>query len=306
MNNNRNSWKKREGLIKESVWLAQGIELYREQLNKNPEDRETKMNLANLLIRSGTDEKMQYVNLQKAQQLFEEVLVLNPNDVDALYRLGHISYENREYEKSIFYFEKAIELPLSEIRTFRVFCTMSKSFAKLFDDEKALIFFQKAKEMDKERNFTNEMTELEQLIKENGRLQRQVRYPDGTTISLPLDNMEQLQAETAEDNEAELDVSHFHPTFTGPEDFTRLERKEAEILRMLIERNPHYVSIKELLNVWDEGETPEEATVKAYISKIKRKVGKCFAEDSSPIITNKRGQGYRWTCEVPTKIIKAL
>ncbi|MEH6908551.1 tetratricopeptide repeat protein [Neobacillus drentensis] len=103
------NWKKREGHIKESVWLSQGIKLYREILMDHPNDMEAKSDLAKLLIRSGTDEKMKYVNLINAQDLFEEVLKLFPNDDKALYRLAHISYENRKYERCITYFTKALE-----------------------------------------------------------------------------------------------------------------------------------------------------------------------------------------------------
>jgi tetratricopeptide (TPR) repeat protein len=108
-------WKKLEGRMKESVWLSQGIDLYRDQLINKPEDKKSKIKLGKLLVRNGTDEKIKYVNLQKAQALFEEVLELFPNDADALYRLGHISYENGEYERSISYFIQALEQPLSEI-----------------------------------------------------------------------------------------------------------------------------------------------------------------------------------------------
>jgi tetratricopeptide (TPR) repeat protein len=306
MNNQIYAWEKREGLIKESVWLAQGINLYREQVNKNPDDRETKTNLAKLLIRSGTDEKMHYVNLVKAQQLFEEVLVLHPNDDDALYRLGHISYEIGEFEKSITYFEKAMEQPLSDIRKFRTLATISKSSSKLFDDEKALCFMQKAKEIDKERNYYSEITDLENLIKENGHLRRSVRYSDGSTLFVSLGDIKKLKEETVDEEEAELDMSHFHPSFTGPKEATRLERKEAELLLYLIERNTRYVRKEELLMLWEEDEAPKVDTIKSYISTIKRKVGPCLSEDSGSIITNKRGNGYRWTCEVPTKIIKEL
>jgi hypothetical protein len=84
MTNEINNWKKREGHMKESVWLSQGIQLYRERLNNNPEDIECKAELAKLLIRTGTDEKIKYVNLMKAQDLFAEVLDHFPNDAEAI------------------------------------------------------------------------------------------------------------------------------------------------------------------------------------------------------------------------------
>jgi tetratricopeptide (TPR) repeat protein len=275
-------------------------------LHQNPSDLEGKADLAKLLIRSGTDEKMKYINLMNAQQLFEEVLELFSDNADALYRLGHICYENKEYEKCITYFTRALEQPLSEIRSFRAASTISKAYFSIGDEEKANRFLQKAKEIDKERNFTNEMTELENIITENGIYRRSVRYPDGTYQFITVEDAESLKDETIEDGDAELDLSHAQPTFTGPEDTVRLERKEAEILCYLIERDNRFVGSLELLNVWEEDEEPELGTIKSYISKIRTKVGECLPNDKNEIIKTQRGQGYKWICEIPTKIIKNL
>ncbi len=299
------SWKKREGFVRESVWLSEGIKLYRERLEENPDDLKLKTELARLLIRSGTDEKIKYVNLMDAKVLFEEVLQLFPGHAEALYRLGHISYENGHYEKSIEYFNQALSKSLSEIRAFRSTFSIAKAYHYLGENEKALSFLQRTIELDQERNFTNEIKEVEALLSEEGRYERVVRYSDGT-IFVTLDQVESIKAETAVDEEAEIDVSHFQPIFTGPEDFAKLERKEADILCYLIERDNRYVSKEELLNVWDEDEQPAMDTIKSYISKIKRKVGGCFPEGKRQIISTKRMVGYRWVSEIPTKIIKIL
>jgi len=300
------NWKQREGLMNEYQWLSLGIQLYRERLQKDPGDAECMAALAKLLIRSGTDEKMRYMNLIKAQELFSEVLALYQNDAEALYRLGHISYEHGEYENCIHYFLRALDQPLSQIRAFRAFSTASKAYFHLGDEENALAFLEKAEEIDQERNFTTEINETKTLLTQKGTFRRIVTYSDGTSQFITLQEVEQLKGETANDDEAELDVSHFHPTFTGPEAGVRLERKEAEILQYLIERNNRYISREELLNIWEEDDAPELDTIKTYISKIKRKLKECFSEESGPIIHSKRGQGYRWTCKVATKVIKVL
>jgi hypothetical protein len=67
MTNQINIWKKREKRMDESAWLAEGIDLYRELLSENPYQIEFKNELAKLLIRSGTDEKMKFVNLIYAE-----------------------------------------------------------------------------------------------------------------------------------------------------------------------------------------------------------------------------------------------
>ncbi|MCA1031175.1 winged helix-turn-helix domain-containing protein [Bacillus timonensis] len=300
-----NYWKTREGLMSESVWLSKGISLYKLLLQEHPDNIEAKTELAKLLVRSGTDEKMKYVNLLKAKELFEEVIALFPHNAEALYRLGHISFEEHEYEKSIKYFEEAVELPLSDIRMFRAYSTISKAHFQQRNFEESLSFLNLAKEVDTERNFTLEVSELESLINQDGVRKRLIRYSDGVSDFLTVEQSEQEKSETALNDEAELDLSHFHPTFTGPAGEERLERKEAEILSYLIERDTRYISKEELLVIWDEDEQPEVNTIKSYISKIKTKLRRCFSEDVETIST-KRGHGYKWTCEVPTKIMKIL
>ncbi|OLO26767.1 hypothetical protein BTR23_22030 [Alkalihalophilus pseudofirmus] len=300
------NWKKREGSIKESVWLSKGVQFFRRLVDENPKNTEYKTELARLLIRSGTDEKLKYVNLMNAKQLFEEVLELFPNNGEALYRLGHICYENDEFEKSITYFTNAVSQSLSEIRLFRAYCAISKAYYNLGEDEKSKNYLQKAIEVDKENNFTSEINEVRSLITQGGHLRRLVRYSDGINQFLPVEEAEKLRIDADSDGESVLDLSHFHPSFIGPIDGVPLERKEAEILSYLIERDYKFVSTEELLNVWEEGEQPEIGTIRANISRLRRKLRGCLPDDNTEIITSKRGIGYRWMCSIPTKIIKQL
>ncbi|WP_078427489.1 winged helix-turn-helix domain-containing protein [Alkalihalobacterium alkalinitrilicum] len=300
------NWKKREGSIKESVWLSEGVQFFRRLVDENPKNKEYKTELARLLIRSGTDEKLKYVNLMNAKHLFEEVLELFPNNGEAFYRLGHIFYENDEFEKSITYFTNAVSQSLSEIRLFRAYCAISKAYYHLGEDEKSNNYLQKAIEVDKENNFTSEINEVRSLITQCGHLRRLVRYSDGINQFLPVEEAEKLRIDADSDGEAVLDLSHFHPSFIGPIDVVPLERKEAELLSYLIERDYKFVSKEELFNVWEEDEQPAIKTIVSYISTIKRKVMPCLPVNSNEMITSKRGMGYRWTCSIPTKIIKQL
>lgn len=147
---------------------------------------------------------------------------------------------------------------------------------------------------------------MKSLITQDGHYTRSVRYPDGFKQSISTEDAEKLWMDAGMDKEALLDLSRFHPSFMGPKDAVRLERKEAEILSYLIKRDYKYVSKEELLNVWEEGEAPEPDTIKTYISKIRRKLRKCLPDENHEIILSKRGNGYRWTCSTPTKIINQL
>jgi tetratricopeptide (TPR) repeat protein len=300
------NWKRREGLIKESAWLTEGITIYRRLLEKDSGNIEYKSELAKLLIRSGNDEKLKYVNLMNAKDLFTEVVVLFPNNGEALYRLGHICYETNDYEKSIEYFTEAVKQPMSEIRLFRTFSIIAKAFYHLGNDEKSKNYLQQAIDLDQENNFTSEIDEVKSLLTQDGQHRRLVRYSDGINQFISLDDAEKLRMDADSEGEAVLDLSHFHPSFVGPFDIARLERKEAEILSYLIERDYKFVPTEELLNVWEEGEQPETGTIRANISRIRRKVRGCLPEGHPDLIASKRGVGYRWVCSIPTKIIKQL
>jgi tetratricopeptide (TPR) repeat protein len=296
-------WKRKEGFLKESVWLDEGIKLYRDLLRKNPDSTNYKAELAKLLAKSGTDEKLVYMNQMNARDLFNEVLELYPNDTDALYRLGHLYYEIQDYEKSIEYFSKALHTSLSNIRRFRTYATMSKAFYKLGDDGEAIRCFEKARELDIENNFSSEIKELKALITQKGHVTRVIHYPDGATILETVDNVEIVKLE--DDLEATLDMTHFHPSFTGPIDVARLQRKEAEVLRYLIEKR-WFVTKEELIQyLWLEDEAPEPNSIKPIISKINRKLKTCLTDQTENPITSKRGHGYKWN-SIETKIIKVL
>lgn len=297
-------WRRKQGSLNETAWLKEGIKLYRGLLQTEPDNTDYKVELAKLLVRSGEDEKLVYVNLINAKDLFDEVLDLFPDDTAALYRMGHIHFETQDYEKSIEYFTKAIHTSLSKIRLFRAYATMAKAFYKLGDDQEAIRYLDKAIDSDEEHNFSSEINEVRALITQKGQQTRAIRYPDGTYILATINDVENVQMEN-ETSEATLDMAHLRPTFSGPIDVAQLQRKEAEVLKYLIEKG-RLVSKEELVQyVWQEDEAPELSSIKPIISKINRKVKKCLPENTQNPIVNKRGHGYKWS-SIDTKIITHL
>ncbi|WP_099363677.1 winged helix-turn-helix domain-containing protein [Fredinandcohnia onubensis] len=297
-------WRRKQGSLNEAAWLKEGIKLFRGLLQTEPDNTDYKVELAKLLVRSGEDEKLVYVNLVNAKDLFDEVLALFPDDTNALYRMGHIHFDTQDYEKSIEYFTKAIHTSLSKIRLFRAYATMAKAFYKLGDHLEAIRYLDKAIESDEEHNFSSEINEVRALITQKGQQTRAIRYPDGTYMLATIDDVENVQMEN-EDNEATLDMAHLRPTFSGPKDVTELQRKEAEVLKYLIEKG-RIVSKEELIQyVWQEDEAPTLSSIKPIISKINRKVKKCLPENTQNPIVNKRGYGYTWS-SIDTKIITIL
>jgi tetratricopeptide (TPR) repeat protein len=295
------NWKRKEGLISESLWLNEGICLYRKLVQKHPESTDYKKELANLLIQSGEDEKLHYVNLMNAKDLFHEVLTLFPDDAGALYRLGHIYYEVKEFEKCIEYFSKVIQQPISVVRKFRAYLSLSKAYYYIKDDGEAYRHLEEARKIDFENNFSSEIKETEELLTNNGYFPAMVRYPDGALQRISLDDAEKLRSDY-EAEECTLDLMYFRPTFTGPKDTVYLPRKEAEILKYLIEKNK-FLTTDKLIEYVYEDERPAKGTIKSYISNLNSKLKKCLPEEWPKTIINERGKGYKWNSVIETKIL---
>lgn len=70
-----------------------------------------------------------------------------------------------------------------------------------------------------------------------------------------------------------------------------LNLKEAQVLKMLIERSPQVLSRDEILNkAWGEGEFPTNRTVDNVIVRLRQILG----EDLGEAIRSVRGVGYQW------------
>ncbi|GGA90320.1 winged helix-turn-helix domain-containing protein [Ornithinibacillus halotolerans] len=287
------NWKNKEGLIDESAWLTQGIQLYRKLLQEYPENPTYKIELANLLVKSGTDQKLVDMNLMNAEKLFKEVLEIFPNHIESLYRLGHIHYELGRHQKSVRYFEKINKEELSNTKLIRTHLSLSKAYYYLADDGKAYENFERANQLDKENDFSTEIKEAKALITQNGEFRTIAHYPDGTSELMTFETSQDFNNEV-DSNQGKLDLVEFRATFTGPADTLVFPRREAEILRYILERKTP-VTIDDIARkVWEEKKNnPNPKTVKSYISNINQKLRRCIGVEENPIIS-KRGQGYIW------------
>ncbi len=262
---------------------------------------ELKADYAKLLVQCGTDEKLKHVNMEHARRLFEEVLELFPAQSDAMYRLGHVYFELRDYRKSVEYFLKALSQPMSDVRKLRSYITLSKAYFWLDEHDQAISNLDKAKALDEDRNFTSELDEAIVLFSDT--------YPDGRIVKDPSGKKTVLSNEEVDelldgliDKEAILDFRDFTPMFTGLNSTVPLERKEARILEFLYDRRNRHVNTEEIMSLWEEGERPALGTIKSYISKIRTKVKASMPTEYQSIIINKHGLGYRWVCPVPLNI----
>ncbi len=68
--------------------------------------------IADLKRRNAVD-AYQRNDLQEAKQIFESLLTDDPQDIQALYNLGKVSYAQQDFEKAEAYFNTVVELPES-------------------------------------------------------------------------------------------------------------------------------------------------------------------------------------------------
>lgn len=288
-----NSWKQKEGRKRESSWLEEGASLYRQLLDIKPQDKTYKKELAEILVRLGLDEKMVYVNHLKAKEIFEEVLELDPKDIDALYRLGHVNVELRNWNESIRLFEKALECEIDLVKEIRVYCALAEAFYHIGEKEDAKFYVQKAELLDVGKDYSADINKAKMImdgnrgphVYQNGYVHANVREK----------SKEEILDAVLEKEEAFLDLDVGSRGITGPIDTIRLEKRETEIIKLLVDYPRIYFSRPHLAErVW-ENSSVKDSTIKSAIFNVRSKLRKAFGEDC---IETKRGQGYRWSSSV--------
>lgn len=294
-----NVWKNRKGKMLESAWVQQGITLFQELLINDSNNTEYKVELAKLLMTKGKDKKLYDINLHEAERLFHEVLQLDPHYPEVHYRLGHVYFEQKNYEKAIEYFKQALEKGLSSIQLFRTYEAMAASYYYLECFSKAKFYFHKAEKADRERNFTSELMALKKLITEDGQVKALLHDSDG--VSIPLTRGQAERVITDDENELKLDLTNIQYSLLGPDDAVTISKIEAKVLKYLYENRNRYINKRELMDkVW--GKEVSAGTVKGNISRIRNKLKKCLPDEIGEIIATKWGEGYRWVAPPITKI----
>jgi protein O-GlcNAc transferase len=86
-------------------------------------------------------------DLQNSERLFKEILVMHPDDIDALNYLGVISFQSENYDKAIEYIQKALKIAPNDPLNFFALNVIGNSFLKRGETDNAIINYQKALEI---------------------------------------------------------------------------------------------------------------------------------------------------------------
>ena len=321
MNREIINWENRKETMPPTKWIQQGINLYRELLDEDPDNIKYKEELAKLLSTKGKDEKLFSFNLGEAEQLFKEVLEVNPDHSEAHYRLGHIYFEKgnfykksanqskmeKFYNESVRWFEKALNYPLSNTQLVRTYCTLAKAYHFLEYFSESNEYLKKATEADNERNFTDEIKEVEEAIAEKGVNIAVVQNSDGTSLLVTSEQLAIVIGEIVDDGEIVFDLSSLQPTILGNEHVEILERRAACILYVLDNKKDTFVSLEEIMQEVFENQIKSLNSIKSYISEIRKILKRCSPNDfeGNPII-NKRGIGYQLNRNIKLNIVEAI
>lgn len=131
-------WEKQEEDIDLFAWWEQGIELYRKLSRLEPKNERYKIQQANLLLKAGGDLKIRQSNFSRARRLFHELIRMEPEHAIAHYRLGFLWYYEQDWEKSIRYLKRALELKpakssqqINREQEMKALCYLAKAYQKL-------------------------------------------------------------------------------------------------------------------------------------------------------------------------------
>jgi protein O-GlcNAc transferase len=86
-------------------------------------------------------------DLQTSECIFKEILLIQPDNIDALSYLGLISYQCLNYDNAIEYIQKIIEIAPDEPMRFFVYHILGDSFLKKGKTDNAVINYKKALEI---------------------------------------------------------------------------------------------------------------------------------------------------------------
>ena len=99
-------------------------------------------------------------NFPKAIECYEELLKINPDDIQAMYNLGGIYTQNKQFDEGVKYLKQVLEAEPNNPDYHLAWFTIGHYYADHEQFERALIYLKKASEYDSDN------TIIQPLIKE--------------------------------------------------------------------------------------------------------------------------------------------
>jgi DNA-binding winged helix-turn-helix (wHTH) protein len=287
----------REGKVREQRRLEQIICIYKQLVDLCPKNLIYKQGMAAILMRHGNDEKLIHLNFTKAREIFLEILEVDPHNVEAFYRLGHVYSELYQWDKARHTLQRVLNYELPTIKRVRALCTLAKSSFHLSQVNDAMTYLKMAKAEDIDRDCTYDIIQIERMMRNQDKEFIVTDMEESTFIS------EEEVDEFNEDNkEIEkkliLELSNRYPTLIFQNKDADLERMQVNVLRYLFDNRGQFLSEEQIHHhVWNDEVDIEivKNRVKNVISELRNALRQLQLDESvKDLIVNRRNMGYSW------------
>lgn len=128
----------------------------------------TKMNIDEAI--QSALENLQSGNIQQAENLYKEILSIQPDNINALHFLGVVHYQNKHYDLAIEYIEKALRINPAYADAYNNLGLALQGKGKL---NEAIMCYQKAIELNP--GFETAYSNLRNLLLESGYVDKSIR-----------------------------------------------------------------------------------------------------------------------------------
>ncbi len=108
----------------DSTWLPEVIKLLNRSFEKEPNNFEVIVTLADAYLSFGKDKK-DVANVNKSRELYTKAIILKPNDVEVITNLG-LTYLPDEKEKALIEFNKSLRINPKHERTLQILEQLKK------------------------------------------------------------------------------------------------------------------------------------------------------------------------------------
>lgn len=301
-------WLSREDLdgVENRAWLEEGIDIYKQLIQIDQNEQRYSITLADLYLGAGRDEKMRIGNHRNAFNILWLATLHAPNKPDAFYHLSFVlAKEKRKWEAVLFYGNEALEKGISGSRRIKLLCNLSLGYARLGYIIKSRALIEEAKILD--TNHDNEW--FIELFTDQIKVKRKepvlLKESNKKRVSVSLNDYNKVIESATEGSCVVLDLTKDASYFRGLQDDVSLEQKEAEVLGFLMENTMKSCSKSQIeSSIWLDQQIGS-ATVKRYISSLRRKISKAMGRDdisNSVLVTTK--DGYEWKSDIQSYVLR--
>lgn len=298
------NWLARGQQKKDVSWCENGVRMFKALLQSDPVNIRYKLKLAELLLELGRDEKMRQFRYDDARELFDEVLLHDPNEIVAHYHLAVLDINDHKWTSAIEHLTlyQAFEDCVDESRV-KTLCYLAVAYHHLDETDEAQELFDQALALNEQwNNETIEFTKFNLGIRPYETSKPYIMLSSEDDKPRYLDDDEYDEARRPVSGMVILNMALNKPSFNGPKKSVHMGQMLAELLAVLLSK-PSVIRSAELVEWSDSKLKPSD--VKVYINRLRESIRSCFDEPIDDVLKTHRGlNGYEWNYPCSYRIIR--